>query len=62
MLAFRWWDVVPDNSGGLLLLLLLLFRCAVIGEGFGTGQLPFGPKLTFALNLGNLVPMLMGRV
>lgn len=41
---------------------LLMSRdlCAVIGEGFGTGQLPFGPKLTFALNLGNLVPMLMG--
>ena len=41
---------------------LLMSRdlCAVIGDGFTTGQLPFGPKLTFALNVGNLVPMLMG--
>eukprot|EP00041_Stephanoeca_diplocostata_P022266 m.529358 g.529358 ORF g.529358 m.529358 type:complete len:483 (+) comp22017_c1_seq2:275-1723(+) len=32
---------------------------SVIHRGFSTGELPFAPKLTFALNLGFLVPLLV---
>lgn len=42
---------------------LLMSRdlAAVLAEGFSTNQLPFAPKLTFALSLGNLVPMLQAN-
>lgn len=34
----------------------------VVTHGFATGALPFAPKLTFALSLGFLVPVLQGKL
>ena len=39
---------------------LLMTRdvASLLAKGFNEGHFPFNPKLTFALNLGNMVPLL----
>eukprot|EP00039_Didymoeca_costata_P011350 m.158909 g.158909 ORF g.158909 m.158909 type:complete len:405 (+) comp15143_c0_seq2:152-1366(+) len=34
----------------------------LVARGFESGMLPFNPKLTFALNLGNIVPLLQKEI